>query len=65
MEPFMECAFVEVNFNNANYLIGGIYRAPNYDIHLFTERFNRLMESLNSYYKLVLLGDYNVDMLRG
>ena len=63
MEPFMECLVIELNFNNSKYLIGGIYRPPNADIHLFTDKFNRFCEPLKSSYKLVLLGDFNVDLL--
>ena len=63
MQPFMECSFIEIHFNNTKYLIGGIYRPPNTDINLFTEHFNSLIEPLNSSHKLILLGDYNVDLL--
>ena len=64
MQPFMECLFIEIQFNNIKYLIGGIYRLPNTDINLFTEHFNKVIEPLNSTHKLILLGDYNVDLLK-
>ena len=53
-----------MQFNNNKFLIGGIYRVPNTDIELFSHEFNRLIEPLKSSYKLILLGDYNVDLLK-
>ncbi len=37
--PFMECCFIEINFNNKKYLIAGIYRVPNTDIKLLIAKF--------------------------
>ena len=64
MQPFMECSFIEIQYNSIKYLIGGIYRMPDTDINLFTEHFNNVIEPLNSTHKLILLGDYNVDLLK-
>ena len=63
MEPYLKCSFIALNFNKAKYLIGGFYRPPSSDINVFTEHFNRLIEPINPSYKLILLGDYNVDLL--
>ena len=60
----MECSFIEMQFNNIKYLIGGIYRVPNTDINMFIEQFNSVIEPLNSSHKLIFLGDYNVDLLK-
>ena len=64
MLPHMECSFIEVYFNNMKYLIAGIYRIPNTNIDLFIEDFNALIEPLKTSYKLILLGDYNIDLLK-
>ena len=62
--PFMECSFIEIKFNNQNYLIGGIYRIPNTDIDEFIEIFNSIIEPIKSTHKIILLGDYNIDLLK-
>ena len=64
MLPHMECSVIEVYFNNFKYLIAGIYRTPNTNIDLFIEDFNALIEPLKTSYKLILLGDYNIDLLK-
>ena len=60
--PFIECLFIEIKFNNIKYLIGGIYRAPDTNTDLFIDRLNSLIEPLKSSHKLILLGDYNIDL---
>ena len=64
MLPFMECSFIELKYNNQKYLIAGIYRIPDTNIDLFIEDFNNLIEPLKTSYKLILLGDYNIDLLK-
>ena len=64
MLPFMECSFIEINYNNQKFLIAGIYRIPGTNIDLFIEEFNNLIEPLKTSYKLILLGDYNIDLLK-
>ena len=61
MLPFMECSFIEISYNNQNYLIGGIYRIPKTCINSFIEQFNRLIEPIKYSHKIILLGDYNID----
>ena len=62
--PHMECLFIEIKYNNQNYLIGGIYRIPNTCHKSFIDQFNILIEPLKSSHKLILLGDYNIDLLK-
>ena len=64
MFSFMECSFIEITYNNQNYLIGGIYRIPKTSINLFIEQFNRLIERIKYSHKVILLGDYNIDLSR-
>ena len=64
MLPFMECSFIEISYNNQNYLIGGIYRIPKTCINSFIEQFNRLIEPIKYSHKIILLGDYNIDFLK-
>ena len=62
--PYMECSFIEMKYNNQNYLIGGIYRIPNTNIYSFIDRLNRLLEPLKITHKIILLGDYNINLLK-
>ena len=64
MLPFMECVFIEITFNNQNYLIGGIYRVPNTSTSDFIEHFNNVIEPIRTTHNVVLLGDYNIDLLK-
>ena len=64
MLPFIECSFIEIIYNHQKYLIGGIYRIPNTSIDLFIEQLNNIIEPLKSTHKMILLGDYNIDLLR-
>ena len=64
MTPFAECSFIEMKFNNHKYLIGGIYRTPDTDIVEFMENFNCKIEPLKSSHKIILLGDFNIDLLK-
>ncbi|CAL4063742.1 unnamed protein product, partial [Meganyctiphanes norvegica] len=62
MLPYMECSFIELKFNNQNYLIGGIYRIPDTDTDHFIDKFNSILEPIKSTHKIILLGDYNIDL---
>ena len=64
MLPYIECSFIEIKHNNNNYLIGGIYRVPNTNIDCFIEKLNSVVEPLKSSFKMVLLGDYNINLLK-
>ena len=64
METYIECSFIEMKFNNDKYLIGGIYRVPNTGIDKFIEKLNKIIEPLKSSHKLILLGDYNINLLK-
>ena len=64
MLPFMECIFIETKFMHQKYLIGGIYRVPDTSTTHFIDRLNNLIEPINSAYKIILLGDYNIDFLK-
>ena len=50
--------------NNQLYLIGVIYRIPNTNIYSFIDRFNRLLEPLKTTHRIILLGDYNINLLK-
>ena len=51
-----------MKYNNIKYLIGGIYRVPNTNIDSFLTTFNNIIEPLKSTHKIILLGDYNIDL---
>ena len=59
----MEATFIEMDFNDCKFIIGGIYRPPDTNLNQFIDLFNHTVEPLKSSHKLILLGDYNVDLL--
>ena len=59
----MECCFIEITFNEKKYMIAGIYRIPNTDISSFIEKLNEILEPLKTSSELILLGDYNINLL--
>ena len=63
MQPFMECKFIEMQINDCKYIIGGIYRPPDTNLNQFIDSIHNVIEPLKSSHKLILLGDYNVDLL--
>ena len=63
MQPFMEGSFIEMHFKDCKYIIGGIYRPPDTNLNQFNDFFNNVIEPIKSSHKLILLGDYNVDLL--
>ena len=62
--PYVESLFVEVKYNNKNYMIGIIYRIPNTNIDNFINKINELIEPIRNNYELVLTGDFNICLLR-
>ena len=62
--PYMECCFIEINFNNKKYLIAGMYRIPDTDINLFIEKFNEIIEPLKNSSEVIVLGDFNINLLK-
>ena len=61
--PFMECCFIEINFNNKKYMIAGIYRIPNTDPKLFLDKLNETIEPMKMNAEVILLGDFNINLL--
>ena len=64
MEPYMESLFIEVNYNDNKKIIGLIYRIPNTNSKLFINKLNQLLESIDNKHELILLGDFNIDLLK-
>ena len=64
MLPFMESIFIEVTFNQKQYMIGLIYRVPNTNIDNFIDTLNNLIEPIKNKYELILMGDFNIDLLQ-
>ena len=64
MLPFMESIFIEVTFNQKQYMIGLIYRVPNTNINNFIDTLNNLIEPLKNKYEVILMGDFNIDLLQ-
>ena len=60
----MESLFIEVCRNKKTYLIGLIYRTPNTDRNIFIDRWNEIIEPIRSRHELILLGDFNIDLLK-
>ena len=64
VKPFMESLFIEVFRNNKTYMIGLIYRVPNTNIDCFINKLNELIEPIKNKHEVVLLGDFNIDLLQ-
>ena len=62
--PFMECCFIETMFNNKKYIIAGMYRIPNTNINNFIEKFNEIIEPLKGSHEIIVLGDFNINLLK-
>ena len=46
------------------YMIGLIYRVPNTNIDCFINKLNELIEPIKNKHEVVLLGDFNIDLLQ-
>ena len=44
------------------YIIGGIYRDPITNGNLFIEKLKSIIKPLKSSHKIILLGDYNIEL---
>ena len=64
MESFIETLFIEVPHKNKTYLIGVIYRIPGTNIELFNEKINNLIEPIRNNYEIILVGDFNICLLK-
>ena len=64
VQPFMESLFIEVFRNNKTYMIGLIYRVPNTNIDSFINKLNELIEPIKNRHEVILLGDFNIDLLQ-
>ena len=64
MLPFIETLFIEVSINQKNYIIGLIYRVPNTNFDIFNNTLNNLIEPIRNKYEVILLGDFNIDLLK-
>ena len=64
MLPFIETLFIEVPHKNKTYLIGVIYRIPGTNIKQFNDKLNSLIEPIRNNYDIVLVGDFNICLLK-
>lgn len=68
-ETYMEAIFIEVSNEDImecdrNVLIGVIYRPPNQDIKLLTEKMSEILHSIKREGKLLyFMGDFNINLL--
>ena len=63
MLPFMESCFIELTLNHKTYIIGGIYRTPDTNANIFIEKLNEMLEPLKTHHQIILLGDFNIDLM--
>ena len=64
IQPFMEALFIEVFFNNRKYMIGLIYRVTNTNINSFIDGLNEMIEPIENKHEVILMGDFNIDLLQ-
>ena len=60
----METLFVEVKYNDKNYMLGIVYRIPNTNVDSFINKINEIIEPIRNNYELVLTGDFNICLLQ-
>ena len=62
----IETLFVELQFSNGNFLVGFVYRPPNYNLVHYSEWLHcmdiLLEKCHNENKKFILLGDFNIDL---
>ena len=61
---YMETLFVEVKYNDKNYMLGIVYRIPNTNVDSFINKINEIIEPIRNNYELVLTGDFNICLLK-
>ena len=64
--PFIESLFINITYKNQNVILACVYRPPNGDIKLFTEKLMQMIQSCNlpNYDNFILCGDFNIDLLK-
>ena len=63
-DKFLETLFLEVSTSSKTYLLGLIYRIPNTNSKIFIEKLNNIIEPIKGGQKMILLGDFNIDLLQ-
>ncbi len=63
----IECVWAEIKYpNSPGILVCAVYRAPDYSLNMFMERFEPIMETAFMENKeLIVLGDFNMDYTNG
>lgn len=59
-----ECLWLNIKHGDSYYLIGGVYRHPNYSILSFCENFQVYLNTIPSSKKCVICGDFNINLLQ-
>ena len=64
--PFIESLFIKISHRNQNIMLASVYRPPNSDVKLFTERLMQMIHSCNlpDYDNFLLCGDFNIDLFK-
>ena len=62
--PHIETLVVELKYDNTNYMIGIVYRAPNTNLESFLDTLNSLIEPIRGDFELILMGDFNICLLK-
>ena len=63
VNDYIESLFVKILNNGMAFVIGIVYRPPNYDIVQFTETLNDILGEV-SHMPCYIMGDYNIDLLK-
>ena len=67
IEDGLGCIFISFKFLGEHFLIGNLYRPPRGNLNIFIERLSGILENcLRNFagYKLYILGDFNINILR-
>ena len=64
--PFIESLFVKITYKNKQIILACVYRPPNSDVNLFTEKLMQMIHTCNvpDCDNFILCGDFNIDLLK-
>ena len=66
IEDYIESVFVSVDIGDIKYVIGCIYRLPKSNLMRFFDKLENILELLSNSFphnKLLLSGDFNIDLI--
>ena len=60
----IESLFIQIKYNDIEYLIAGVYRHPNGIVSHFNETLNDMLTKCSTKYVTIITGDINIDIMK-